>query len=198
MTWVKLCGMSRRRDVELAVRLGVDAVGFVTDPRSPRFVTPEQAGRLGNGIGALRYLVTVDLATEGLLTAAAAAGVDGVQPHGRSSAAAAEAALDSGYRVLFPVPVATGVDLSSVPEGAVPILDTSVPGRHGGTGRSFDWALAAGVGHDYVLAGGLRPDNVGAAIAELDPWGVDVSSGVERVPGEKDAELMERFMEAMQ
>lgn len=197
MTWVKLCGMTRRADVEAAVRLGANAVGFVIDPASPRAVTIDEAARLGDGATVERYLVSVDLEPERLLAAAEAAGVDGVQPHGSHRVAAAEAALAAGYRVLFPVRVTGPVDLSGVPAGAMPLLDAGVPGRHGGTGRAFDWGLAAGIGDDFVLAGGLRPDTVGGAIATLEPWGVDVASGIELRPGEKDPGLMERFMEAV-
>lgn len=197
MTWVKFCGMTRRRDVETAVRLGVDAVGFVVDPRSPRSVEASTAARLGEGIGVLRFLVSVDLTPEDLLAAAHRAGVEGVQPHGAHSTEAAVAALASGYRVLFPVRVSGSVDVSEVPDGAVPILDAAVPGRHGGTGRVFDWALAADLDDDYVLAGGLRPETVGVALSMLSPWGVDVASGIEKSPGRKDPVLMERFMEAV-
>jgi phosphoribosylanthranilate isomerase len=195
MTWVKLCGMTRRADIELAASLGADAVGFIAYAGSPRAVSPEAAAELGRGLEVLRYLVTVDLGAEDLLVAARTAGVDGVQPHGEHKAEAAQAALEGGYRVLFPVPVREGVELDGVPAGAVPILDTATADLHGGTGRSFDWALAAEVVHDYVLAGGLTPETVADAVARLDPWGVDVASGIEAVPGEKDAGMMERFME---
>jgi len=196
MTWVKLCGMTRPEDVMEAVAAGADAVGFVLAPGSPRRVTVEEAGRLGRGVEVGRYLVTVDLTPELLLETAAAAGVDGVQPHGRYRVEATTAALAAGLEVLFPVAVAARIDLDAVPAAAVPILDTAVPGRHGGTGRVFDWSLAAGLGRAVVLAGGLTPENVAAAVATAAPWGVDVSSGIESGPGVKDPEKMRRFVEA--
>jgi len=197
MTWVKLCGLTRRPDVEAAVAAGADAVGFVVAPESARRVTVDEALALGAGIGVTKVLVTVDLGAEELLRAAAAAGVEAVQPHGRSRVEAAEAALAGGYLVLFPIRVDASVSLSGMPEGATPILDAAVPGRHGGTGTMFDWSAAEGLGVDYVLAGGLDPENVAEAVRRLLPWGVDVSSGVEARPGVKDHELMRRFVEAV-
>jgi len=196
MTWVKLCGMTRREDVEVAVVAGADAVGFVAAPGSVRRVTPEQAAVLGEGIRIERFLVTVDLEPGLLLAAALLAAVDGVQPHGRHSVEAADLMLREGYRVLFPVRVDGPPDLLQVPEGAIPLLDTAVPGLHGGTGESFDWGLAAGLGRDVAVAGGLTPENVGVAVAAAVPWGVDVASGVESAPGVKDSVAMKRFVEA--
>ncbi len=197
MTWVKLCGLRSREDVSAAVEVGADAVGFVISPASPRCVGVESIPGFCAGTDLPRYVVSVDLEPSELLAAAATAEVTGVQPHGRHAAAAAGAALHTGYEVLFPVPVADAVDLDGVPGGAVPLLDTAVPGSHGGTGRSFNWELAAGLEREVVLAGGLTPDNVAGAIAVAEPWGVDVSSGIERAPGKKDHELMRRFVEAV-
>lgn len=197
MTWIKFCGMTRRTDVEAAVELGVDAVGFVTAPGSPRLVAPQEAARLGEGVEALRFLVTVDLEPGVLLGEAAEAGVDGVQPHGRHAHAAARAALQAGLRVLFPVPVSGPIDLRGVPEGATPMLDAFVEGAHGGTGRSFEWSLAGSLGVEFVLAGGLTPTSVGEALRLAAPWGVDVSSGIEQAPGVKDRRRMRRFVEAV-
>jgi phosphoribosylanthranilate isomerase len=196
VTWIKLCGLSREEDVAAAVDAGADAVGFVIDPDSVRFVTPERAGVLGKGAAVERFLVSVDLEPSALVAAAEVACVTGVQPHGRHSAAASTAALAAGYRVLYPVRVAAAVSLAEVPTGATAILDAAVAGRHGGTGRRFDWEWVAGLADEYVLAGGLTPDTVSGAIRDLRPWGVDVSSGIESSPGVKDHDLMRRFVEA--
>jgi phosphoribosylanthranilate isomerase len=196
MTWVKLCGMTRRADVEAAAELGADAVGFNVAAESPRRVSPEQAAELGRDLAVERFLVSVDLEPQDLVAAARRAEVTGVQPHGRHASAAAEAAFSVGLRVLYPVRVADQLDLSRVPGWAVPILDTAVPGRHGGTGRSFDWTLAAGCGRDVVIAGGLTPENLSDAMAAAEPWGVDTASGIEVSPGVKDPAKMRRFLEA--
>lgn len=197
MTWIKLCGMTRRRDVEAAVAVGADAVGFVVAPESKRQITVGMAADLGRGIDIARYLVSVDLSPEVLLEAAERGGVDGVQPHGEHAEAAARAALDAGLKVLFPIPVGSGVDLSHVPRDATPLLDTAVAGIHGGSGITFDWGLAADLGRDLVVAGGLNPGNVAEAVEMSAAWGVDVASGIESSPGEKDAEAMRRFVEAL-
>ncbi len=197
MTWVKLCGMTSRRDVEAAVAAGADAIGFVAATASVRSVTPGQAAVLGAGIAVERYLVTVDMEPDRLLAAARLGEVDGVQPHGHHAAEAALLLLGAGYRVLFPLRVAGPVDLSVVPPGAIPLLDAAVQGRHGGTGVSFDWSLASGLGIRVVVAGGLTPGNVAEAVRASGAWGVDTASGVESAPGIKDPEAMRRFVEAV-
>ena len=105
MTWVKVCGLTRREDVEAAVAAGADAVGFVIAPESPRRTDPATVAELAAGIDAMAVLVTVDLKPAELIEAVAIAGVDGVQPHGRHSDIAATTARDLGLFVLRPVAV---------------------------------------------------------------------------------------------
>ena len=197
MTWVKLCGMRRREDVLAAVGTGADAVGFVSFEGSKRHVPLEDVGALAAGVPIQRYLVTVGLAPDTVVGAALDAGLSGVQPHGEFAAEVADAAAAAGLSVLYPVPVNGPVDLSSVPEHAMPILDSGGTGVHGGSGIPFDWALAAELRRDVVIAGGLTPQNVAGALALARPWGVDVASGVESAPGVKDPALMRRFVEAV-
>lgn len=186
MIWVKVCGLRSRADVAAAARAGADAVGFVTDPASSRYVAPADVAPLAFDAPLLTVLVTVDLAPAKLLSAAAAAAVRGVQPHGEHADEAARVAGEAGFFVLRPVPVADRVDLADIPADQVPLLDASRPGRHGGTGETFDWTLTAGIERDYVLAGGLGPDNVADAVRRTRPWGVDASTGLESAPGVKD------------
>ena len=197
MTWVKLCGMRNRADVAAAIEAGADAIGFVIAPGSPRQVSVADARRYGADVPLARFLVTVDLTPEALVESARAAEVTGVQPHGDHKAPAAAAALAAGLEVLYPVAVSDSVPGELGPSAAIPILDTSVPGMEGGTGRSFDWSLAAGVPGHFVLAGGLTPDTVAEAVEVSGAWGVDVSSGIESALGEKDHDLMRRFVEAV-
>ena len=105
MTWVKLCGMARRRDVEAAVGVGADAVGFVVAPVSPRCVPLDLVAGLGAGITIDRFLLTVDADPDWVLAAAMSSGMSGVQPHGANAAATARLALSAGLKVLFPIPV---------------------------------------------------------------------------------------------
>ncbi len=195
MTWVKVCGLRRPEEVTAAVEAGADAVGFVLAD-SPRQVTASRAGALGEGAPLLRFLVTVDLDARSLLAAVAEAGADGVQPHGAHRRVVAAQAARSGLLVLHPLRVAASPDLSLIPENQTPLLDANVPGLHGGTGEQFDWGLAAGIERDFVLAGGLGPGNVSRAIEQVDPWGVDASSGLESAPGVKDLGRIRAFVEA--
>ena len=186
MTWVKVCGLTRAEDVAAAVDAGADAVGFIIAPESPRRVEPDEVRSLAAGVDAVRILVTVDLEPGALIAAAEAAGVDGVQPHGLHRDAAIRAGRDLGLFVLCPVGVGDYLEVPALPAEVVPLLDTYRPGRHGGTGETFDWELAERVPGPFVLAGGLGPDNVAAAIQTARPWGVDASSRLEATAGIKD------------
>lgn len=192
MTWVKLCGMRSEADVAAAVAAGADAVGFVTAAGSPRRVTAAQAAQYGEASGIARFLVTRDERPETLLDQAQTARATGVQPHGAYALAGAEAALAAGLDVLFPVSSGSAAVLDSVPQGAIPIVDGPVPG----SGERFDSSQVEGWHEPFVIAGGLTPANVGAVVKALVPYGVDVSSGIERERGVKDHELMREFVEA--
>ena len=193
MTWVKVCGLRERAHVLAAAEAGADAVGFVLAD-SPRRVTVDEARRLGRGIQLQRVLVTVDADPDSLLAAVAAAEADGVQPYGHHADEAARVAAQAGLIVLRPVRVADQVDLDGVPPEQIPLLDTGVPGLLGGTGQGFDWALIGDTERRFVLAGGLGPDNVAGAVAQLRPWGVDASSKLESAPGIKDPDRIRRFV----
>lgn len=195
MTWVKICGLTVRQDVDVAVDAGADAVGVLVDADSPRAVEPSVAAELVAGVRVATVLVTVDMPADRLVRLADRLGFTGIQPHGRDASEAAASGVAAGLLVLFPVPVGSRrPDLSAVPESAVPLLDTADDHRHGGTGRSFDWALAADPGRRIVLAGGLTPETVAAAVAVARPWGVDVATGVERTPGVKDHDAVRSFV----
>jgi phosphoribosylanthranilate isomerase len=197
MTWVKICGLTRPEDVEVAVAAGADALGFVLAPISVRRVTVGQAARLMADVPALRLLVTVDAEPDDVLAAVAATGADGVQPHGRHSGAAADAAAARGLFVLRPVAVsgtALRPEPQTIPADQIPILDTSHARLHGGTGRSFDWSAIVRPGRRFVLAGGLDADNVSEAVERVDPWGVDASSRLEMGPGIKDPAKVAAFI----
>ncbi len=195
MTWVKVCGLRHRADVETAVEAGASAVGFVLAPDSPRRITVSQAAALACDVPIMTVIVTVDLEPSELLAAVAATGVGGVQPHGAHRQAAARAAQAAGLFVLHPVSVRGSIDLSMVGEGQIPLLDTYRAGIHGGTGETFDWDKIPDPARPFVLAGGLGPDNVAEAIRRVAPWGVDASSGLESAPGVKDPERIRAYVE---
>jgi phosphoribosylanthranilate isomerase len=193
--WVKVCGLTRAEDVEVAVIAGADAVGFVIAPQSPRSIDLVLARRLADGVEAQPVLVSVDLTPDEVLATAHAARISGVQPHGRYAAEASRAAVAAGLFVLHPIPVTDPFDPPPVADGAVPLFDTADVRRHGGTGRTFRWDLVAGYEGDFVIAGGLGPDNVAAAIAATGAFGVDASSRLEAAVGYKDSGKVTAFVQ---
>ena len=198
MTWVKVCGLRTERDVATAVTAGADAVGFVLAERSPRRVSIDDAAGLMDGIPVLRVLVTAHLEPEGALAALEATGADGIQAHGRHAEEVAAASEDAGRFVLRPVAMGgtePQPDPLTVPDGQVPLLDSTGDESLGGTGVTFDWSAIPAMGRRFVLAGGLGPDNVRAAIETVGPWGVDASSGLEAQRGIKDPGRVVAFIE---
>lgn len=191
MTFVKFCGMTRAADVARACELGVSAVGFVLWPKSPRFVPNDRLTALVRGLPAdvTAVGVLVDPSADDLAQALDA-GVHVVQVHGTMQAAA---------RVETWIAAHLETDMSVIPEGHTVVLDAHDPVRHGGTGRTIDWRRAATVAarRRVLLAGGLTPENVGTAIREVRPYGVDVASGIEEAPGIKSARAMEAFVAAV-
>lgn len=196
-TWVKVCGLTRRDDVESAVEAGADAIGLVLAASSPRRVDPARAADLADGVPVLCVVVTVDAEPEWLLETAAAVGAGGVQPHGDHAAASAAAAATAGLFVVRPVPVSASgpsLPLDQIPPDQTPLFDTRHDDLHGGSGDTFPWELVANVERRFVLAGGLGPDNVVAAVRATGAWGVDASSGLESAPGRKNRSRVADFV----
>jgi len=197
MLRIKICGITNEEDAHLAAHLGADALGFVFYPPSPRCVEPD---RVRNIVGSLPPF----LSTVGLFVSEKAGrireimsycGLDIAQLHGEGDDE------DTGLeerRIIRALRVRDEASLEGIGgfQSATLLLDTWVEGRMGGTGRTFDWSLAARVAesHRVVLAGGLTPENVAEAIRTVRPYGVDVSSGVEMSPGRKDPERMAAFI----
>lgn len=191
MTWVKVCGVRTTADIEAALDAGADAVGFVVYEKSVRHIDAEAVRALAADVPVTTVLVTAHLDADSLLHVAEVAGVDAVQPHGEHSAVAARAAIEAGLSVLRPVKADGPVDLSSIPGEQLPLIDSEVIG---GSGSGFDWSWLEGLTRRFVLAGGLGPDNVEAAIQQVKPWGVDASSRLESSPGIKDPGLIAEFV----
>lgn len=201
-TRIKFCGMTREQDVEAAARLGADAVGFVCYPRSPRYV---EAGRLAALRRALAPFVTPVLlfvdAEPGQVRRALDAVPDALlQFHGSESPDVCEAFARPYLRA---VAVASGSDLLDFERryaSAVALLADAPSAGFGGGGRTFDWKHLpepARRSRPLILAGGLDPGNVGAAIRAARPFGVDVSSGIEMQRGVKSDALMRDFVSAV-
>ena len=199
-TRIKICGLTRDRDVDAAVECGADAVGFVLWENSARAVTVEAAARLA---GRLPPFVTpvclfVNAAPEHVARALAAIPAALPQFHGDETALQCEAAGRRYLRAARMRPGFALLDFALAHPGAAGILlDAHVAG-YGGSGKVFDWSLVpSGVPCPVVLSGGLNPANVIDGIAKVRPWAVDVSSGVETAPGHKDASLIRRFCDAV-
>lgn len=192
MTWVKVCGLTTASDLAAAVRAGADALGLNNIPASERYVEIDDAVRLAAVTPVTTVLLTVDMTPRYLLSILKNSQIGGVQPYGEHRWAAANAAVDAGYLVLFPTKPEPGLRSDAIP--GIPLLDTPSTTKLGGTGRVFDWSVAKDFDGDFVLAGGLGPDNVQEAIAQVQPWGVDASSRLERAPGRKDHSIVADFI----
>jgi phosphoribosylanthranilate isomerase len=198
---VKICGVRRLEDAQLACELGANAIGFVFWPESPRFVDPFRARAI---VVALPPLVTavgvfVDQPSDYVSGVAGLVKLGAVQLHGNEPAAAY---ARSAHRVIKAVTVKNDVDairIAGVPDHVTVLLDAHDPVQRGGTGRTIDWSIAAAIARSrrVILSGGLTSENVAEAITRVRPYAVDVSSGVESTPGVKDPEKLRRFFEAV-
>ncbi len=197
MTRVKICGITSREDALHAAACGADALGFVFYPGSPRYVTPELAAAICDELPPFvpRVGLFVNETPERIRTVAERCGLDVLQLHGDEEP---HSCVLPPYRVIKGVRPVVGDNLEQLaayPVAAL-LVDAAVPGQFGGTGQRADWALAARLAatQRVVLAGGLTPDNVAAAITQVRPYAVDVSSGVESAPGRKDPEKVACFI----
>jgi phosphoribosylanthranilate isomerase len=196
MTEVKICGITRVEDAQAAADLGASFVGFVLWPGSPRAVTIDQVERMIARLATTATPVGVFVnPSRDEINQAAAAGIRVAQVHGHAAPGGLR-----GVEVIRAVHLAAGArdEIEPYVEDRTILLDAHDPVWHGGTGRTIDWSRAKIVAakRQVFLAGGLTPDNVRRAIAEVRPYAVDVSSGVESKPGVKDHGLLRRFIDA--
>lgn len=202
MTRIKVCGVTRPEDGRDAALLGADAVGLNFHPDSPRCLTPERARRIIDALPLFVSPVGVFVNypdPQALEDLATSVGLDAVQLHGDESPD--YCSMISRVRVIKALRVGENFRVQSLGHYRVSgfLLDAYSPEARGGTGKTFDWSRAAGAnafGH-IVVAGGLNAANVGQAIDQLHPFAVDVSSGVESAPGEKNYDLMAAFVAAV-
>ena len=198
MVQVKICGLTSVDDAARCIELGADAIGLNFWPGSPRVTDLETARAIVKALGDRAQMVGVfvDFELERVQSILQATGIPWAQLHGDEPPELVSALLPRAYKAL-------GVEDGSVIHkarrypGVHRLLDASVSGVPGGTGRTFDWAIAAEIATErkLTLAGGLTPDNVAQAIRTVRPFRVDVASGVESAPGRKDPQLVERFIE---
>jgi phosphoribosylanthranilate isomerase len=202
MVLIKICGIKNAEDALAAVEAGAGALGFNFYGPSPRYVPPQVARGIVEGLpeGVLTVGVFVNVESPAELARLAdEAGVAAVQLHGDETTE--YCASLRGRRVIKALRVGAGFEPERAAEyGAEAILlDTFSASLRGGTGRSFDWSLARrtrSLVPRLYLAGGLTPENVGRAVREVAPFAVDACSGVESAPGRKSFPLMREFVAA--
>ncbi|MDX1464373.1 MAG: phosphoribosylanthranilate isomerase [Halomonas sp.] len=198
-TRIKFCGLTREADVDAAVAAGADALGFVLWPGSRRAIDERRLAELSARVPAFVTRVGLFVDPAPSLVERCAPHLDLLQFHGDESPEVCEA---SGRPWIKALRMREGLDLPAAAEayhGArALLLDAYRPGVPGGTGETFDWSrIPASLAKPVILAGGLTPDNVDAAIAAVGPFAVDVSGGIETAPGVKDAARMAAFLGAV-
>lgn len=212
---LKICGLTRTQDAKSAVSFGAWALGFVFYEKSPRMISAEKAGEIIRALGSVsvkKVGVFVDASAASIGETASVAGLDTVQLHGDESPefCAALRELLPGVEVIKALRVggrsggaqaASDVELARVRlyfgRCEAVLLDTFVPGAPGGTGITGDWDLAARAAQlgRVILAGGLNPANIAAAVKIPGIFAFDVSSGLESAAGVKSEEQMKNFFD---
>jgi phosphoribosylanthranilate isomerase len=201
MTRVKICGITRAEDAQAAASAGADAIGFVFAP-SPRRVSPENARDIARSLDAgpcVLVGVFVDETPDRMTEIAREVGLRVLQLHGSESPALVREMLSRGFDVVKSFRLGADADSPAMLKDFRPtafLLDAYVPGKPGGTGKTFDWRLAGDARRfgRIILSGGLGVDNVREAIRVASPYGVDASSRLETSPGVKDRGLVEEFI----
>jgi len=189
---VKICGITNLEDAMASVESGASALGFNFYPKSPRYITPEAAAEITSKLpaGVIKVGVFVNARTE---ETARIAGLDVVQLHGDES----PQQIPAGLRTWKAFRVTPELDLSMLDEWPLEAFLLDAPtAAYGGSGETFDWRRAHSTKHKIILAGGLDAANVGAAIAQAQPYGVDSCSRLEIAPGRKDHRKVSQFIQA--
>jgi phosphoribosylanthranilate isomerase len=197
---VKICGITSQADALAAVEAGADALGFMFYEQSPRFVSPRIVAEIVPQLPPFlaRVGVFVNPTEEAVRRAVLACALDTLQFHGDEPP---EFCRRFGVKVIKAFRVDDAASLQALPAYRTDawLLDSCVPGLLGGTGAKFNWDLAVEakrLGRPIILAGGLTPENIGEAVRRVQPYAVDVSSGVEMTPGRKDPARMRAFVQA--
>lgn len=203
MTKVKICGIKTIDDALAAMDAGADLIGFNFYPKSPRYV---DVGICRNIMSVMRKYgrvtcvgVFVNASVGEILATMDTLGLNLAQLHGDETPEMMQALQGKAFKA-FRGGADVEADKRMIADAAPAFLvDASVKGVYGGSGITADWSAAAELAKKYplLLAGGLTPENVADAVRQVRPWGVDVASGVECAPGEKDARKMAEFVKAV-
>ena len=197
--FVKICGITNVEDAQAAVRSGANGLGFIFWADSPRCLDPERAREIVTAVPhtVMTVGVFVNQAADFINTVAERVGLGAVQLHGDETPMFATAIARPLIKSVHLGGAASSID--DWPIDVTLLADANDPVKRGGTGTTTDWNAAATLAkaRRLLLAGGLRPDNVAEAIARVRPYGIDVSSGVERAPGLKDHEKLAALFDAV-
>lgn len=207
MTRIKVCGVTLSDDAARVAAAGVDFIGFNFWPKSKRYLSPERAPLLASiarGTGTAKIVgVFVNADVDEILAVTKRVDLDIIQLHGDESPELLKKISLAVYRPVWKaIAVGSSRDVQNLDgwSSEALLLDAPTPGR-GGAGAKFDWNLAREARErfpkrNFILAGGLNPENVGAAIQTVQPWAVDVASGIEVGPGIKDPAKLDAFIGA--
>ncbi|CAN5372326.1 phosphoribosylanthranilate isomerase [soil metagenome] len=211
---VKICGLTNLEDAQAAVEAGADLLGFIFYPKSPRYVAPETVAEIIRTIRGRRLESTstnlpqfvgvfVNESLKRITDILAFANLDYAQLHGNETAEMVGHFQGRAFKALRPASaeaaLSAAIEFAPLSSSSGPgfMLDAYDPNLYGGTGKTADWHVAAQLAQQHpglLLAGSLTADNVAEAIRIVQPWGVDVSSGVEATPGRKDHAKVRAFI----
>jgi phosphoribosylanthranilate isomerase len=201
MTKIKICGIKTLDDALAAMDMGADLIGFNFYPKSPRYV---DVGRCRDIMSVMRKCghitfvgVFVNASAQEVRATLETCALSLAQLHGDETSEMVRSFHGKAFKAFRGVPLTlNGFAREDAP---ALLVDASVKGAYGGTGITADWSAAAVLAKQYplLLAGGLTPENVAEAVRRVRPWGVDVASGVESAPGEKDPKKMNAFVQAV-
>ena len=201
MTKIKICGIKTVKDALAAMEAGADLIGFNFYPKSPRYIDVGVCRDIMSVMrkhGHVTYVgVFVNASVEEVYATIETCGLSLAQLHGDETPEMLHALNGKAFKAFRGIPLdITGYERNDAP---ALLVDAAVKGIYGGSGVTADWSAAAELAKKYplLLAGGLTPENVADAVRQVKPWGVDVASGVESAPGEKDAAKMSAFVKAV-
>lgn len=208
MSLIKICGIRSLSDAQASLDAGADFLGFIFHQPSPRYIRPIEAGGIIKSLPRETKCVGVfvnEQSPEDVVSTATTAGIQILQLHGEEDPQFCAALKKWGYTVIKALPIESDLSTESVIKLAQSyvvdwiLLDAYDPQLPGGTGKTLDWQLAREVRdalHDMkiILAGGLNISNIVSALSAVRPDGVDVASGVEKIPGVKDVGLVNQFI----
>ncbi len=197
---VKICGITRQEDARIACNCGADALGFIFYSKSPRYISPGDAAAIISTLGPFVNCVGVFVneSESTIRRVAQRSGIDTIQLHGDEPPRLVQTLAP--FHVIKSFAIREEKDLDALTRYHCNgyLLDTWNASVHGGSGHTFDWSIAARAVQDHthvILAGGLGPVNIADALEQVRPWGVDLNSGVEIKPGQKNPRKMKHAID---